>query len=183
MRTLRLAFVLMLIIAGLAVYTAVGAQNVKEQTSASKLRVGTFDSRAVAIAYARSENFMQYIKGLKAELEKAKAEKNEKRVKELETMGPAMQELMHKQGFSTWPVDDILEQIKDKIPEIAKQAEVDVIISKWNIVYQQPSIEFIDVTDLMVMPFNPSEETLKIIEELKKMEPVSLEELMEHESD
>lgn len=183
MKTSRMLFILILLISGLAMYSTVGAQQAKEQASISKLRVGTFDSRAVAIAYARSEKFVNYVQGLKAEHAKAKKEGNEKRVKELEAEGPALQELLHKQGFSTWPVDDILAQIKDRIPEIAKKAEVDVIVSKWNIVYQQPGIEFIDVTDLMVIPFNPDEETLKLLKSLHEVEPVSLEELSEHESD
>lgn len=180
MKSLRLVLVMILVLAGQAVYAKAGAKNAKDQTAVTKLIVGTFDSRAVAIAYARSEKFMQYIQGLRTELEKAKEEGNEKRVKELETLGPALQETMHKQGFSTWPVDDILEQIKDKIPEIAKQTGVDLIVSKWDIVFQQSGVEFVDVTDQIVLPFNPDENTLKTIEELKKMEPVSLKELEEH---
>jgi hypothetical protein len=91
-----------------------------------------------------------------------------------------MQDLLHRQGFSTWPVDDILEQVEGRIPAIAERAEVDVIVSKWTIVYERPGVEFVDVTDLMVEPFEPDEETLKIIEELKKQAPVSLEELEKH---
>lgn len=90
---------------------------------------------------------------------------------------------MHKQGFSTWPVDDILERIKDQIPEIAKQAGVDIIVSKWDIVYQLPGVEFIDVTDLLVMPFAPDASTLDLIKSLREIEPVSLEELEELESE
>ena len=115
-----------------------------------------------------------------AEHGKAKAAGDEKRVKELEAEGKAQQELLHKQGFSTWPVDNILDQIKGEIPEIAKQAGVDVIISKWDIVYQGSGVEFIDVTDLMVKQFNPDEETLKVLKELQKHAPVSLEEIKEH---
>jgi len=47
-------------------------------------------------------------------------------------------------------------------------------------VYQQSGVEFIDVTDLMVKPFNPDEETLKIIKDLQKKDPVPLEELKNH---
>ncbi|MDD3142946.1 MAG: hypothetical protein PHG32_01995 [Candidatus Cloacimonetes bacterium] len=101
----------------------------------------------------------------------------------METLGPALQQLMHKQGFSTWPVDDILERIKDQIPEIAKQAGVDIIVCKWDIVYQLPGVEFIDVTDLLVMPFAPDASTLDLIKSLREIEPVSLEELEELESE
>lgn len=171
--------VINVVLAGLAGYTTVGAQQSEENTSGSKVRIGTFDSRALAVAYARSEAFGHYMKGLRAEYEKAKAEGDEKRVKELEAEGPALQELLHKQGFSTWPVDNILEQIKGRIPEIAKQADVEVIVSKWDIVYQRSGLEFVDITDLMVKPFDPNEETLKILKELQNQDPVPLEELKE----
>ncbi len=147
------------------------------QTSGATVRVGTFDSRALALAYYRSEPFNAQIQKLKAEHEKAKAAGNEQRAKELSAEGQAQQELGHKQGFGTWPVDNILETIKRQIPEIARQANVDVIVSKWNIVYQRPGVEFVDVTDLMVKPFNPDEATLKIIKEIQKQDPIPLEEL------
>ncbi len=186
--------VIAVVLAGLAVYTTVGAQQSEGKTSGSKVRVGTFDSRALAMAYYRSEAFKRQMNGLRAEYEKAKAAGDEKRVKELEAEGssptwpdsgwpptPAQQELIGKQGFSTWPVDNILETIKAKIPEIAKQADVDVIVSKWDIVYQRSGVEFVDVTHLMVKPFDPDEKTLKIIQEIQKQDPVPLEKLKKHD--
>ena len=121
----------------------------------SKLRVGTFDSRTVAGAYYGSEEFDRHLKDLSAEHERAKAAGDEKRVKELEVEGPASQELAHKQFFGTGSVDNILEKIKAKIPRIAKQAGVDVIVSKYDVVYQQSGVEFVDVTDYLVKLFPP----------------------------
>ena len=168
------------VLAGLAVYTTVGAEQPEEKTSGVKVRVGTFDSRAVAIAHVRSEAFDRHLKGLRAEYEKATAAGDEKRVKELEAQGPAGQELVHKQSFGTWPVDSILDKIKGKIPKIARLADVDVIVSKWDVVYQRPGVEFVDVTGLMVQPFHPDESTLKVIKGILKQAPVPLEELKNH---
>ena len=70
--------------------------------------------------------------------------------------------------------------ITGKIPEIARQAEVDVIVSKWDIVYLGSGVELSDVTDLMVRPFISEEETRELLEELRKHAPVPLEELKEH---
>ncbi len=169
--------VIIAVLAGLAVHTTAGAQQLQERTSGSKVRVGTFDSRALAMAHYRSEAFIRQVNDLRAELEEAKAAGDEKRVKELEVEGPALQELAHKQGFSTWPVDNILERIKGQIPEIATQADVDVIVSKWDIVYQGSGVEFVDVTDLMVRPFDPDEATLTIVKDIQKQDPVPLEDL------
>jgi len=172
--------VIVVAIAGLVVYATIGALPSQGKFSGSKVVVGIFDSRAVAMAYFGSEGFNRQLKELRAEHEKAKAAGDEKRVKELDSQGPALQELMHKQGFSTWPVGDILEKIKGKIPGVAKQATVDIIVSKWDIVYQRAGVEFVDVTDLMVKLFNPDEETLKAIKDIQKKDPVPLEALKHH---
>jgi hypothetical protein len=100
----------------------------------------------------------------------------------LSTEGESSQHLAHKQGFGTWPVTDLLERIKDDIPGIAESAGVDVIISKWDIVHSGADVEFQDVTLLMVAPFDPDDDTLKLIkEELPKVDPVPLEELENHD--
>ena len=173
--------VIVFVLAGLAMYTTVGAQQSQEKISGSKVRVGTFDSRALAMAYYRSEAFLRQINNLRTKYEKAKAAGDEERVKELEIEGSAQQELMHKQGFGTWPVDNILERIKGKIPEIAAQADVEVIVSKWNIVYKRSGTEFVDVTGHMVKPFDPDEDTLRMIKEIQEQDPVPLEELKGHQ--
>ena len=49
--------VIIVVLAGLVAYATVGAQQSQEDTSGSKVRVGTFDSRALAMAYYRSEAF------------------------------------------------------------------------------------------------------------------------------
>jgi len=163
------------------VNTTVWAQQLREKASGRLVHVGTYDSRALAIAYYRSEPFSRQIQEMKAEYENAKAAGDEKRVGELEVEGSAHQELMHKQGFSIWHVDNILEIIKGEIPEIATQAEVDAIISKWAMVCQRSGFEFIDVTHLMVKPFNPDEQTLRMIEEIQKQDPVPVEEIKNHQ--
>ena len=168
-------------IAVLPLLPVVEAQTAKEETKGSAVRVGTFDSRALAMAYYRSDAFKDHMKEMHARHEKAKTAGDEQLAKELAAEGPALQELIHKQGFGTWQVDNLLEKIKAKIPEIAAQANVDVIVSKWNIVYRQPAFRFIDVTDLMVKPFDPDQATLTIIKEIQKQDPVPLEKLKRHQ--
>jgi hypothetical protein len=163
--------VVTVVLAGPGAWTTVGAQQSQEETTGSKVRVGTFDSRALALAYYRSEAFKRLELG--AEYDQAKAAGDEKRLEEIK----AETSLMHKQVFSTWPVDNILARIKDEIPEISRQADVEVIVSKWDLVYQRSGVEFVNVTDLMVKPFDPDEETLRIIKEMQEQDPIPLEEL------
>ena len=174
------------VLAGLPVCTALGAQPSEQTTSGSKVRVGTFDSRCLAIGYYQSEAFRSHMFGLKAEYEKAKAAGDKKRIEGLEAgsasgiwpdtgwpPSPAQQDMMHKQGFSTWPVDNILERIKGELPEIAKQAHVDVIISKWDLAYQRSGVELVDVTPLMVKLLVKDEKALKAaLEIIQKGPPI-----------
>ncbi len=141
-------------------------------------QVGTFDSRAIAIAHGRSKVFNQYLRDLREKLNKAKEEGNETLVKELESLGPAIQQVLHQQGFSIASVADILEKFKADLPKIAQEAGVDIIMSKWEVVYNNPSIEIVDVTSQLVKLFNPAESTLKMLETLPKQIPIPLLELL-----
>jgi hypothetical protein len=134
--------------------------------------LGTFDSRAVAIAYAGSEAFGSYMSGLMQELDDAKRAGDTARVAELEAFGPELQARLHRQGFSTGAVDDILEQIEDQIPAIARAAGVDVLVSKWDLVWQEPDAALHDVTWSLVEAFDPDERTRTSCREIMAQDPV-----------
>ena len=158
---------------------AVCAMFLALQPTPTKVRVGTFDSRAVAIAYARSALAAPVMKDWRDKYEKAKAEKNEEIIKECEAWGTTHQQLLHLQCFSIGSVADILEKVKDNLPKIAQEAGVDIIVSKWEVVYKNLSIEIVDVTSHLAKLFNPNEQTLKIIEELAKQPPTPLLEALQ----
>ena len=151
------------------------------------LRVGTFDSRAVALAYYRkfltSPEFTAHLNKLKEEHDKAKAAGDEEKAKRLEAEGRAGQAHSHAQVFGSAPIDEITAKIKDQLPEIAKQAGVDVIVSKWSLAYRSPDAQFVDVTEPMAKLFKPDEATWKMIRELPKHRPLSAEELKKHEKE
>jgi hypothetical protein len=141
----------------------------------ARVRVGTFDSRAVAIAYGNSEVFRRELGKLMEEHKKAKAAGDTAKVKKLEEQGKAGQVRAHEQAFSTGRVDNILEHIKDKLPAIAREAKVDLIVSQWDVAYRGPDADLVDVTDLVVKPFNPGERARGWIKDLKKVAPIPLE--------
>ena len=142
------------------------------QTARPPCRIGVFDSRAVAIAWARSDEGMQVVNQIRAEYEKAKAANDGKRMKEMEQEGQWHQVRLHQQGFSTGPVDEILAKVKDKLPEIARQERVTAIVSKWELPYSEQGVELVDVTLPLVKLFNPSEQVLKWVGEMKNQPPV-----------
>ncbi len=157
--------------------TAQAQDNNVQVTTGQGVRVGVYDSRAVAVAYFASDLFREQMAPLREEYDAAKAAGNDERVKEIDARMQARQAVAHRQGFGTAPVDDILSHIKDGLPEVAKSAGVDVIVSKWAINYSAADASLIDITDEMVAPFNPDERTLKIIADLRTKAPVPLKDL------
>lgn len=139
--------------------------------------VGTFDSRAIAIAYVGSPAFSAKMTELHAELDAARAAGDDARVAELEALGPAMQAELHARGFSTASVDAYLDGVRERIPAVAAAAGVDVIVCKWDVVHAADDAEFVDVTEALVMLFDPDERTLRSTREIVEQEPIPLDEL------
>ncbi len=169
-----------LALCAVAVFTgisAVTAGPLAASPTSSQLRIGTFDSRAVALAYWRGEEGTKYVDGLRAELKKAQAENDTERIEALEAEGPGLQARMHQQVFSTGTVRDVVQKIEGRIPAIAAEAGVSVVVSKWELVHVDDSAELVDVTSSLVALFDPSEEVLKTIEQMSHMDPVPIEEL------
>lgn len=139
-------------------------------TGAPKVRIGTYDTRAVALAYLRSEDWQKEIAKLRTEVEKAKAAGDEKRVGELQPQGERGQRRAHAQVFSNGPIDDILPKLKDAMAAVAKKANVAVIVP--SAAWHDDSVELVDVTELLAEQFKPSDETRKIMAEIRKSQPM-----------
>ena len=164
---------------------AVFAEQPSPVPSDSNSRVGVYDSRSIAIAFVGSEVYKashgKALAEMMAKYEKAKAEGNQERISELEAWGKAQQALLHKQGFSTAPVDDILKHVADQLPKIKKQAGVDLIVSKWDTqaLAKHESAEQVDITMLLVEAFKPNGKQKKSAIEIQNHDPVPLEKMEE----
>ena len=141
-------------------------------------RIGIYDSRAIAVAFVGSEPFNEYMADLKAKHDVAEAAGDAQRIAELEGEAAALQAQLHRQGFSTAPVDDILEHIKDQLPGIAEKAGVDRLVSKWDAdaLSRWERGEQVDVTMLLAAALKPNAKQLKSAQEIQKHPPVPLEE-------
>ena len=60
------------------------------------------------------------------------------------------------------------------LPTIAASARVSVIVSKWDVAFRDPNVEYVDVTDALVARFNPSEKVQKWIADGRSKEPMPL---------
>jgi len=147
------------------------------QPAGPPVRVGIYDSRAIAVAYVRSPMMRQWMADLKAQRDKAQAAGDEKRVRELEAQGGARQQRLHEQGFSTASVANLMDQIRGGIPAVAREAGVVLVVSEWEVMYKDPTIQYVDVTIPLVRRFTTDPQALQTVEELMKHPPVPLDEL------
>ena len=149
----------------------------EDPADASALVVGTYDSRAVAIAHASSDRFREHMNGLRAELEAAQAAGDQARVAELEALGPALQQRLHAQGFGTASVDALLEPVAAELPALAEATGVDLIVSRWDVLWQAPDAVCVDVTEALVDLMQPDERGRANALAIREQEPVPLEDL------
>jgi Skp family chaperone for outer membrane proteins len=156
---------------------ALTSSTTSAQSQPNGLRIGVYDSRAVAVAYYSSGEFREAIKAVKAEYEKARSAKDEKRMKEMEARMKLQQRRQHEQGFSAASVATIMARLGTSLPALAEKAGVQLIVSKWEVNYQSPAVEAVDVTDQIVRLFKLDERALKHIEEVQGQPPLFLEDL------
>jgi tetratricopeptide (TPR) repeat protein len=154
------------------------AQQVSTQES---IRVGTFDSRAVAIVYYQSEGQRQYRRGLRERYEAAEEAGDEWRIMQMDALFPALQHRMHQQGFSTGSIREIMETISGSLAEVARDAEVSAIVSKWEIPFASEAVELVDLTPQIVALIDPGERALGVVEDLEANPPVPMEQLLAQE--
>jgi hypothetical protein len=150
-----------------------------QQPPQAKVRIGTYDSRAIAVAFAASKTMNDELKTMMRQRDEAKKAGDTKKVEELEHRGQEMQRRLHRQGFSGAPVDDILAKVKDQIPKVAADSNVAVIVAKPD--YTAADVETVDVTDALVKLFDPSEKTLKTIKDLRSKPIVPVEQVEDAE--
>lgn len=138
-----------------------------------KLRIGIYDSRAIAIAFAASE-FNPVAEKMAAH-KKAKAAGDEDEVKALEAWGEQYQRQLHFQGFGRVPVDDLLNPVKDQLAKVA--ADKHLVAITMGCEFTGEAVELVDVTDELVKLFKPTDRTLNDIRMIRNVKPTPLVEL------
>jgi hypothetical protein len=99
--------------------------------------------------------------------------------KEIDNRMQSQQRWFHEQVFSTGSAAGIVAKIKAALPGVAKKAGVQAIVSKWELNYQGPDVEVVDVTEDLAVLFPISDEARKQGRDWKgilKHAPVPMEE-------
>ncbi|MCB9855160.1 MAG: hypothetical protein H6818_05680 [Phycisphaerales bacterium] len=163
----------LIIVAGIFVLTATivsMAQPVMKTVAPGKVRIGTYDNRAIAVAFAASSHNPAGEK-MKA-LKEAKTAGDKAKVAELEAWGKSYQRQLHFQGFGHVPVGDLLAPVKDGVARIAAEQNLTAIVMECD--YAAANVETVDVTDALVALFDPSEKTLNSARMIRTVEPIPL---------
>ncbi|MCX6157236.1 MAG: hypothetical protein NTY74_04560 [Ignavibacteriae bacterium] len=139
--------------------------------SQTKVRVGTYDSRLIAVAYYNSKLFK--IPSEVREKMKVAQEKNDTvTISAITKEMPLRQRYMHEQAFGKASVCYLIEEIKDKVAEYVKKEKLDFIVSKWEMSFINPNYEVVDITLSLANLFEPSMDMGKMMTDLNSNEPV-----------
>jgi Skp family chaperone for outer membrane proteins len=129
-----------------------------------KPRIGVVNPRAAALAYWRSDLHNADLARLVQERDAAKAAGDQDRVKQVETRGKALQAEAHAQVFGAGPYDGLKEHLNPVLPDVAKQANVQVIVL--GVLYSDAGAEVVDVTESILKELHASDATRKMIKEM-----------------
>jgi hypothetical protein len=137
-------------------------------------RVGIYDSRAVAIAYCGTDRHEAATRRLDESLENAERSGDATEIKKADRAVWEARKRLHRQGFSTYPVDDILAQIPKEIDRIKKEANVSVLISKWDkkALAKHPKAEKVDVSESLVDALKPNKRQRRYAMAMMKVKPI-----------
>jgi hypothetical protein len=136
------------------------------QGQAPPARIGTLHGPSIVVAYYGSDLNRAHMKELHAKRDRARADGDRARVKELEAEGERLQDLAHRQLEGKAPIDEILAALKERLPAAAKEAGVQAIVER--VTWAAPGVEVVDVTDAVVAQLHPSEKTLQWIRDLRE---------------
>lgn len=128
------------------------------------VRVGTFDPRAVALAYYRSSRFQQHLRELRAECDRSRAAGDASRVAEIESQGKAEQGLAHRQVFGTGPYDGLAERLTSVWPAVLKSGDVDVVVPR--AFAARDAVQCVDVTNVILDELHADQKTRDMIRDL-----------------
>jgi len=145
--------------------------------AATKVRLGTYDSRSVALVWGRQPGFRAGMRELLEEYKAADAAGDTSRMRRLDQEGLWRQVRLHQRVFSTAGAADLLAPVRDKLPAIAQEAGVVAIVSKWELPYSDPAVELVDVTAKVVALFAPGVMGAKMAEDIMNEPPKPLDEI------
>jgi hypothetical protein len=167
-------FLPVLFLSGLMVMITGAINPVSYDRKSGTVKIGTYDSRVVVIAYTRSDLFKKNLAELQEKAGILMKDDDSLKRKEGACKMITSQFLMHQMGFCTGSAMELIDLVRDKLPEVARKNGVSLLVSKWELSYSDPSVEVVDLTDEVARLFNPAGDFERVAAEIKKADPIAL---------
>lgn len=142
------------------------------QSAKSQTRIGVYDSRMIAVWYYNSSDYRNSLKSLYEEMKTAKEAKNESKIKELEALGELYQRIAHDKTFGKGSTAEILESKSEIFKQLAEQNKLSTILSKWELNYNDPSFELVDITLSLMDKLGADEKIKNYYKDMKANPPI-----------
>jgi hypothetical protein len=149
---------------------AAGSATAGGQQPAANIRIGTYDNRAITVAYAASQFQIDAMAEKQAQLERGKSAGDDAKVAEAKQWGEDRQRQFHIQGFGAAVVGDLLKPVEKEMAELATRLNLVAITRECD--FRASAVELVDVTDELVALYKPSPRTLQNVKAIRKAEPV-----------
>jgi len=121
------------------------------------VRVGTFQRGSLIMAFYRSASWSAKLSELMNQRNQAATSGDLATIDQIEGRIRAMQELADQQLAGKAPIDNIYEQLKPMWAEIAREANVQLII--FDPMYIAPNTSLVDITPYLLKHFPPKPRT------------------------
>ncbi len=143
-----------------------------EVTAQKKLRIGTYDSRIIAITCLNSSFYKNPMQKLYDRMKAAREKGDKKEIESIEWEAGARQMFRHEQGFGTGSAMEFLDLIKDELKKLAQKEKLDLIVSKWELAFIGNEVEKGDVTLKLAGIFAPGKNIEEMAAGMMKQPPV-----------
>ncbi|MGN6368066.1 MAG: hypothetical protein ACTHN5_07390 [Phycisphaerae bacterium] len=140
---------------------------------APHLRLGTYHSRVVALAYWRSTDGMKRIQSVVKEAQDAQKSGDKEKAADLAKKAQSLQRQLHNEVFGNVPIPEVIDALKPTLAEVAKDATVSAIVP--DVAWSDPTVQLIDLTDRIVEKCHPTEETQRLAQQLDQHPPAEMQ--------
>lgn len=149
------------------------------QNETAKIRIGVYESRAIAVAWAASR--FNPVEAKMKEYQVAKDSNDTEKIAELEAWGPAHQRMLHFQGFGRVPVGELLLPVRNQIKQLMADQNLAALAMQCDEVGD--NVQLVDVTMDLVKLYDPSEKTVAWVKQMRDQQPLTLLELADQPAD
>ena len=138
-------------------------------------RIGVYDSRSVAIAFAGSEKHEARTKAELAALKKAKEQGDKATIQQADEVVWESRRRLHRQGFGTAPVEDILALYPQAVKALKERRQLSALVSRWDKQARKrhAGAKQIDVTAELIELPGPTDRQRKSATAIQKIKPLT----------